>query len=287
MPTDLEQKARELLAAEYGNIRDHDYAGWILQGKKDSSHAPALRAIAAALQAQQADVVNLLRYLAARISYGTGELVHPDELPAVRGFHRSVWEAADALEAEHHRLVLVATNGDSTASPEVQQPGAQAVATAKCPKCKAPCTTEVHQRSGDWGWGTSDADRTQFHYAGPQPPTRVTDELIDEAVNCAWHVAGTTLHSREDIKAAVKAIYPMFVGTFIRTPAQPPSIPEPSESDVTEAAMTMCDAWCYAPRGTPDWNLHWNFNDPKYMTQARAAITTYTARLRERIGGEG
>jgi hypothetical protein len=126
-------------------------------------------------------------------------------------------------------------------------------------------------------WGVESSEGAQ----------EVTSELIDEAVNCAWHVAGTTLHSREDIKAAVKAIYPMFVGTFIRTPAQPPSIPEPSESDVTEAAMTMCDAWCYAPRGTPDWNLHWNFNDPKYMTQARAAITTYTARLRERIGGEG
>lgn len=32
---------------------------------------------------------------------------------------------------------------------------------------------------------------------------------FDEAVNCAWHVAGTTLHSREDIRAAVKAIWPL------------------------------------------------------------------------------
>lgn len=32
---------------------------------------------------------------------------------------------------------------------------------------------------------------------------------FDEAVNCAWHVAGTTLHSREDIRAAIKAIWPL------------------------------------------------------------------------------
>jgi len=89
---------------------------------KRGATAYARAAIAAlAQQPQQVDVVNLLRYLTARLSYGTGELVHPEELPTVRGFHRSVWEAADALEAEHHRLALIAANGDSTAPPEAQQ----------------------------------------------------------------------------------------------------------------------------------------------------------------------
>jgi hypothetical protein len=39
-----------------------------------------------------------------------------------------------------------------------------------CPKCKAPCTTRIHQRSGDWGWGTTDAERTTYHYAAPADP---------------------------------------------------------------------------------------------------------------------
>lgn len=69
----------------------------------------------------------------------------------------------------------------------------------------------------------------------------VTEELIDEAVNCAWHVAGTTLHSREDIKAAVKAIYPMFVGKIIV--AAPPPLPEGvSEEDTLAAEQAFEDA---------------------------------------------
>jgi hypothetical protein len=32
---------------------------------------------------------------------------------------------------------------------------------------------------------------------------------FDEAVNCAWHVAGTTMLSKEDMRAAIKAIWPL------------------------------------------------------------------------------
>jgi hypothetical protein len=108
-------------------------------------------------------------------------------------------------------------------------------------------------------WGVESSEGAQ----------EVTSELIDEAVNCAWHVAGTTMHSREDIKAAVKAIYPMFVGTFIRTPAQPPSIPEPSEADVEAVSIAS---------GLP-------IKFPNDRKRVVDALTTYTARLRERIGG--
>lgn len=53
---------------------------------------------------------------------------------------------------------------DSTA-----QEGAGPVADAECPKCGAPCVTEVHMRGGDWGWGATDAERTQYRYLAPQP----------------------------------------------------------------------------------------------------------------------
>ena len=42
--------------------------------------------------------------------------------------------------------------------------------TTNCPKCSAPCITVVHPPSGDWGWGTSDAERTQYMHATSAPP---------------------------------------------------------------------------------------------------------------------
>jgi hypothetical protein len=66
--------------------------------------------------------------------------------------------------------------------------------------------------------------------AALRQPSVIDDELIEEAVNCAWHVAGTTLHSREDIKAAVKAIYPMFAGKVI---IAAPALPEVSDGPLT------------------------------------------------------
>jgi hypothetical protein len=67
---------------------------------------------------------------------------------------------------------------------------------------------------------------------------------------------------------------------FSRPDTQPPSIPEPSEEDV-EAAR---DAFDKAVRAKPamvpaDPSAKWTTD------LMRAALTTYTARLRERIGG--
>lgn len=39
--------------------------------------------------------------------------------------------------------------------------------TTPCPTCKAPCVTTVNMRGGDYGWGTSDAERTVYQYSAP------------------------------------------------------------------------------------------------------------------------
>jgi hypothetical protein len=40
-------------------------------------------------------------------------------------------------------------------------------AVAECPKCGAPCDTFVHMRGGDYGWGTTDLERTDYKYSAP------------------------------------------------------------------------------------------------------------------------
>ncbi len=94
----------------------------------------------------------------------------------------------------------------------------------------------------------------------------VTDELIDEAVNCAWHVAGTTMHSREDIKAAVKAIYPLFVGKVI---IAAPALQEVSEAQVDSLAWNIAKTFA----------LHWMTNAYELRKVARAALESYRATL--------
>lgn len=37
-----------------------------------------------------------------------------------------------------------------------------------CPTCGAPCTTKVHMRGGDHGWGTTDLERTTYRFATQQ-----------------------------------------------------------------------------------------------------------------------
>lgn len=41
----------------------------------------------------------------------------------------------------------------------------EAVANSECPKCGAPCKRTVHERGGDWGWGTSEEQRATYRYA--------------------------------------------------------------------------------------------------------------------------
>jgi hypothetical protein len=62
------------------------------------------------------------------------------------------------------------------------------------------------------------------------------------------------------------------------THPQPPSIPEPSEADV-EASCIAYDAEL-GINTSPEW-----LSEIDDKTPIRAALTTYTARLRERIGG--
>lgn len=112
--------------------------------------------------------------------------------------------------------------------------------------------------------GTASDSPTNLDTPPQQPGAQaVTEELIDEAVNCAWHVAGTTLHSREDIKAAVKAIYPMFVGKIIVAP--PPPLPEGVSEEDVEAAVLAFDL--VGPQ--PEWR----------SKSMRAALESYRARL--------
>jgi hypothetical protein len=53
MNAGIERRAREILAAEFDNVRDHDYAASIRDGRACTDTGPVIRAIAAALQAQQ------------------------------------------------------------------------------------------------------------------------------------------------------------------------------------------------------------------------------------------
>lgn len=54
-------------------------------------------------------------------------------------------------------------------------------ADAKCPKCGAPCKAKVNERGGDWGWGTSDRERTTYAYVAPEPSPLVSigDTLLE------------------------------------------------------------------------------------------------------------
>lgn len=45
-----------------------------------------------------------------------------------------------------------------------------------------------------------------------------------------------------------------------------------TDEQVRSAAYAMTDAWCYAPRNSPDWVRHFNVHETQYLTQARAAL---------------
>lgn len=47
-----------------------------------------------------------------------------------------------------------------------RQPSAS---TKPCPTCSAPCEITVNPRGGEYGWGTTDAERTTYRYAGVRP----------------------------------------------------------------------------------------------------------------------
>lgn len=45
-----------------------------------------------------------------------------------------------------------------------------------------------------------------------------------------------------------------------------------SDEMVEAAARAMCDAWCYAPIGTPDGDAEWDRKQDQYRKQARAGL---------------
>lgn len=55
---------------------------------------------------------------------------------------------------------------DALASASITPVVAAAASTKPCPTCSAPCETTVNPRGGEYGWGTTDAERTTYRYAG-------------------------------------------------------------------------------------------------------------------------
>lgn len=71
--------------------------------------------------------------------------------------------------------------------------GAGDAELTQCPKCKAPCTTTIAMRGGEHGWGTSDLERTRYHYAAPQQPAEAAPVAIPAEVHTALRHAGLVL----------------------------------------------------------------------------------------------
>jgi hypothetical protein len=55
-------------------------------------------------------------------------------------------------------------------------------AAVPCPTCSAPCKPAVHSRGGEWGWGTTDAQRTTYRYAAPPAGPAVDALRLSKAV---------------------------------------------------------------------------------------------------------
>lgn len=59
-------------------------------------------------------------------------------------------------------------HGESTAPTAARSP-ATVAQPVECPTCGAPCNTRINPRGGDYGWGTTDKERTVYRYAQPCP----------------------------------------------------------------------------------------------------------------------
>jgi hypothetical protein len=69
--------------------------------------------------------------------------------------------------------------------PKSQAADSVTAPAATCPTCKAPCTTTVNMRGGEHGWGTTDLERTVYHYA----PAQAADSVLEDAARYRWLVA--------------------------------------------------------------------------------------------------
>ena len=57
-----------------------------------------------------------------------------------------------------------------------------------CPECGAPCNTYVRMRGGDYGWGTTDEERTKYAYtkAEPDPLLAILWNALRDAMDWNW-----------------------------------------------------------------------------------------------------
>ena len=124
--------------------------------------------------------------------------------------------------------------------------------------------------------GVGELERSGYIPAG-SADEREAQQPGAQAVAWRWvdKEGGTDLHSWRNMpphKEALEAKKNGLCGIeYAYTHPQPPSIPEPSEDDVEAAKDAFDDVYDGMP-GSDRPSL-------------RAALTTYTARLRERIGG--
>jgi hypothetical protein len=204
MPTELEQRARELLAAEQESA-GFPYTAWRIREQIDltDDEAIAIRAIAAALQAQQpinGDVESSKAAAVPSVDGGPGNYVAP-------------------------------------ASPPSQQPGAQAVA----PEGAVSWQRRIRGDSGKWlAW----SEWEDLYGEGKVQKVGRFD--------CEYRPLYTHPQPTEGTTPVV-------------------TIPEPSEADV----RASCVEWGVAISSG---------NVVLFSDLIRSLLTTYTARLRERVG---
>lgn len=78
-------------------------------------------------------------------------------------------------------------------NPQPNTPASRNEAVAQCPTCKAPCTTKVNMRGGDYGWGTTDAERTVYRYAAPGAAIDAREQETPGSIREALRLEGFTL----------------------------------------------------------------------------------------------
>ena len=121
------------------------------------------------------------RFVAVGNNYGLdSETQHTCIAQWFRGCWMEVsdWNEASELKYLTHWMPLPPLPG-SAASATANSVTAPA---ATCPTCEAPCTTTVNMRGGEHGWGTTDLERTVYHYA----PAQAADSVLEDTARLDW-----------------------------------------------------------------------------------------------------
>jgi hypothetical protein len=291
MPTELEQRARELLAAELDREVDSGesrniirIADMVREGVPVRSGfvEAALRAIAAALQAQQP--ASFQQRVAPWMQECFGEAIAKDVQE--RG-DRFLEESLELLQSHGYDRARIATlvdyvYGRPAGEPSQEVGGVMVTLAAYC----LATGIDMHA-SGETElariWTKVEVIRAkQKSKRGMHTPLPVP-EAQQPGAQAVGYISPVELQSldaaRRDAANFNATVFAKPTGQAgIAVYAQPPSIPEPSEADV-EAACIAYDAELGI-----NTSLEW-LSEIDDKTPIRAALTTYTARLRERIGG--